>query len=358
MDKLLIDARMVGRVSHGISRYVTMIAHGLKQVKTGKSLSYVPVFLMNSKNEWPEIFDSFEQIEAQSDFLSMKELIEIPQLLKKNRISVYHSTSFSSLLYSPCSWMQTVHDLNHLHYGSYSKKMYYQWILKPFLKKSKKILTVSQFSKSEIIRWLSGLGSDAEVIYTPLLQISKEVPSNLENILNRYQLKQGKYFFSLSSMKPHKNLQMLIQAFLKNKINWDLVLSTQSSHSYSGVRFLGGLSDEESRALLAGAGALVFPSLYEGFGLPPIEAAVLGTPLIVSDIPPHREGLKDLTQDEVAWLDPKSESAWGEAMVVAQEGKLKRISELSRAQMIKRYDLDEFGQNMDRIYSDVIREKA
>lgn len=356
LPKILIDARMVDKVSHGISRHVELIAESLTKVRSNKKLSYEPVFLMNSSYQWPDIFNGFQRINAKTSFLSPKELIEIPNLLKENEIRLYHTPSFASLIRSPCPWMQTIHDLNHLQWGDFTKKIYYATVLKPFLKGAEKILTVSEFSKNEIVTWSGIDPHSVEVIYTPLPERFSQKPDEetISSVLKRYNLDRGKYFFAPTSLKPHKNLRTLINAYKVFASKWDLLVTAKSQEKVPGIRFIGGVEDEALRVLTSEAGALVFPSLYEGFGLPPLEAAAVGTPLIISKIPTHLEGLAHLSPGEVHWVNPKDQVAWTEALKMAVEGKLKRPSFSSRQRILQEYDVEKFGQKMDQIYSSVI----
>src|SRR5689334_900476 len=99
LPKVIIDARMIDKIPHGIARYVTYLAKGLAQLRKAENgLRYEPIFLVNSSN--PDLF-SFQTIEMKSPFLSPKELIEIPKTLKRLGAALYHSPSFSSLWNCP-----------------------------------------------------------------------------------------------------------------------------------------------------------------------------------------------------------------------------------------------------------------
>jgi glycosyltransferase involved in cell wall biosynthesis len=147
---------------------------------------------------------------------------------------------------------------------------------------------------------------------------------------------------------------MLIEAYRRSTSTWPLVLSMPAPEGAPhGVRGVGGLSDGDATVLLQAAGAVCFPSLYEGFGLPPVEAICAGAPLLVSDIPPHREGLQDIVDGECAWLEPKHIDAWAEALKAAQRG-MKPASHESRSRVLRRYSIERLGQSMDRIYRGVL----
>lgn len=361
--EVIIDARMVEVVPHGIARYVTRLASGLKRLEAEKGeLPYEPVFLV--REDFPK--DSFEGWairRVRAPFLARKELVEIPKVLKG--AALFHSPSFSSLLTfgplkAPCPWVVTIHDLNHLSFGSKLQKIYYNRLLKPFARKAAQVVTVSGFSRQEIARWMGVSADQIETAYNALEAESIDPPSDdlCREVLSRYQLQSGKFLLCLSNAKPHKNIPFLVEAYRESKTEWPLVLSMGEFSDVPGVRAVGGLSDTDVRVLRAHAGAVVFPSLYEGFGLPPVEAVVARTPLIVSQIPPHQEGLADLTPDEVAWIHPKDRRSLVDALTRAQQGTLAKPSEQARQKILDRFSERELAARMDRIYRRVLDKKA
>jgi glycosyltransferase involved in cell wall biosynthesis len=369
--QVLIDARMVEVVPHGIARYVTRLASGLKRLETEKGeLPYEPVFLV--RRDFPQkSFEGWPIRKVSAAFLARKELVELPQVLKG--ASLYHSPSFSSLFTfgpfkAPCPWVVTIHDLNHLSYGSRLQRIYYNSLLKPFAKKAAQVVTVSDFSRKEIAQWMGIPADQIEIAYNALDAQSIDPPSEelCREILSRYRLESGKYLLCLSNAKPHKNIPFLVEGYREaqksSQFDWPLVLSMGEFSNVPGVRAVGGLSDMDVRALRAHAGAVVFPSLYEGFGLPPVEAVVARTPLIVSTIPPHQEGLADLSPDEVMWIHPKDRRSLVEALIDtyrrASQGRSAKPSEQARQKTLDRFSEKELAARMDRIYRRVLDKKA
>lgn len=135
---------------------------------------------------------------------------------------------------------------------------------------------------------------------------------------------------------------------------WPLVLTLRDFVDVEGVLGVGGLADEEGHALLASAGGMAFPSLYEGFGLPPVEAAMAGVPLAVSDIAPHREGLVDLAPTDAIWVPPQDIPGWSAALERIATGVQNAVPTETRTRMLARYDITGMGRDVDQVYRRVL----
>jgi glycosyltransferase involved in cell wall biosynthesis len=366
MKKIIaIDARMVLPHPHGIGRYVHNIATGLAEIARKGELPYEPVFLIDRR--FAGILPSrFTAVPIKSAFLKPSEILELPRVLKSLGASLYHSPSFSSLAYAPCPWIATVHDLNHLHYGDFSKRVYYRFLLRRFARNSQALLTVSEFAKKELAEWLPCPLDKIEVVVNALdheFSSTVKIPfkSKWEGV------RSGEYFVCLSNAKPHKNLPFLVRAYLEAKKQSQdlppLVLSADQSEleisETEGVIFTSKLNDSDAKMILQHARAAFFPSLYEGFGLPPLEAVMSGVAVTVSDIPPHREGLQDFS--EPRWLNPRKSDEWVEAFmswreIPTPEALRESLSfQTSRKQAGERYSVGRLASHMDQIYRRVLR---
>lgn len=208
----------------------------------------------------------------------------------------------------------TIHDASVFAFPkaySFSFRSWYQFALPILGKTAAKIITDSHFSESELTKHC-GL-SPEKIAVVPLAadHMSRLHPDY--NVFTKHRLGDMPYILAVSSMSPHKNFMRLMQAFnLFRNENISIVVVGgtnpkifSNSHFFSGqhnVHFIGYVSDDELRALYERAYCFVYPSLYEGFGLPPLEAMACGCPVIVSDA----ASLKEVCGTSALYCDPKS----------------------------------------------------
>jgi glycosyltransferase involved in cell wall biosynthesis len=196
----------------------------------------------------------------------------------------------------------TVHDAASLDHPEWFERKFALWygaLLPRLVHKVRAIITVSHFSKERIVQ-LTGVDP------TRVHVISNGVETRFQpadpEVVQKTKTKFGlstPYILSVGSLEPRKNLQMLLKAWKLGSFDGaTLAVVGASGHLFprlkfdsppAGVRLLGSIEDEELPLLYSGAAGFVYPSLYEGFGLPPLEAMACGCPVAVSDIPAHRE---------------------------------------------------------------------
>ena len=193
--------------------------------------------------------------------------------------------------------IMTIHDLAFLKNPAWYSRTYYWYyrLMTPLaVKTSQHILTVSEFSKSEILRFYPFLkGEKISVIYNAIdRQLFKPQASDLKPQTS------DRIVLCVSSIDPRKNFVRLIKAcqsligaklYIVGKYNRVFSQQMELDITSDHIHFLGRVSDQELVRLYNQAECFVFPSLYEGFGLPPLEAMACGCPVLVSDIPVERE---------------------------------------------------------------------
>ncbi|MEF3090107.1 glycosyltransferase family 4 protein [Raoultella scottii] len=218
---------------------------------------------------------------------------------------IYFSPGYNAPLFFLKKTILTVHDLNHIdvdHNTSFLKKIYYRFVLKRACRKSCKIFTVSEFSKKRICEWADIPSSQVDVVGNG---VSAEFHSNIEP-------HEGNYILVVGNRKRHKNELRALEAFSNANLAKDINLYftgeqseeldsyIKNQHLQDRVFFMGRLDNNKLASLYKGARMLLFPSLYEGFGLPVIEAMACGTPVITS----NTTSLPEVSGDAAILVNP------------------------------------------------------
>lgn len=203
-----------------------------------------------------------------------------------------------------------IHDMNVKANPHFYSAKYRIWNNAQFFnifRRAKMILTVSEFSKNEINRIYKNLNMPVEVVKNAWQHFEKTEYD--ENALNKYGLTEKEYYFALSSMAPNKNFNWIQKVAASNPDDMFVIAGMKKNDIYGdkgeldrqdNVKCLGYVSDGEAKELMKHSRAFLFPTLYEGFGIPPLEALSTGTDVIVSDTPCMHEVL----QDAAEYIDP------------------------------------------------------
>jgi glycosyltransferase involved in cell wall biosynthesis len=250
---------------------------------------------------------------------------ELPKRVRALGLDVLHVPSYRRLLWpKPCPTVATIHDLAPFHVtGKYDwKRMFYgRVVVRRLAARQDEIIAISANTASDISHFF-GLPPERLNVVHNGLDHSRFCPSNDEPraaaAALRHQLDRPFFLYVSRLEHPGKNHLRLIEAFTQFKTAtqspWLLVLGGSDWHGAEAIhqaarrspfaadiRFLGFVSDEELPDLYRSAGAVVYPSLYEGFGFPPVEAMACGCPVLAT----HRGALAEVVADAAAIVDPE-----------------------------------------------------
>ena len=209
--------------------------------------------------------------------------------------------------------MVTIHDAGFMAMPeSYSRsfRTWYRLLLRRLGRTADVIVTVSDFSRTELIERLSISPARLHVIRHGREHFERLTAD--DTVITRHHLEQRPFLLAVSSRSPRKNFAAIVKAMSGPKLRGiKIVIAGGANPRVFGdepermpehVHHLGYVTDEELKSLYRHAMAIIYPSLYEGFGLPPLEAMACGCPVIVSDIPPHHE----VCGDAAIYCDPLS----------------------------------------------------
>ncbi len=229
----------------------------------------------------------------------------LPRLAQKNKIDILHVPAFAPALRKPCKLVVTVHDIAGMLFpnqiGKPSAFYWGRWL--PFvIKQADRIIADSEYTKKDLMEHRKISERMIRVVYPSGHEtFNAQIPAAKINEVRRTVGISGRYFLFVGTLEPRKNLGRILDAFkifLNSNPEYQLILvgSKEFAHGkYSeilankhsleshSIIAPGYLDHESLNALYCGAEALVFPSLYEGFGIPILEAMASGCPVITSD---------------------------------------------------------------------------
>jgi glycosyltransferase involved in cell wall biosynthesis len=288
--------------SSGIGRYYETILKELAK-RDIYIITSVPIRL---RNDFEKDFNGISQIEpvfVNYERFSIKGFFLLSSILKslEDKVDLFFFPHVNTPSYIPKKSIVTVHDLIPLTTywkGSRLKRGFFNFFLRRSVRHSKYIICISKTVQSELVHYFGNVRNKTSVIYEFIND------KFVSNTLSKDSLVNSLYILFVGNRKKHKNIGTLIKAFdrIKQIIPHKLVIAGTKDAGEDEVdllknelqlqdRIIEFLSPDDDTIinLYANADLFVFPSLFEGFGLPPLEAVALNTPVIMSDIPILKE---------------------------------------------------------------------
>jgi glycosyltransferase involved in cell wall biosynthesis len=319
-----IDARSVLKQRTGVGNYTYNLIKNLSRID--RENSYI-LFYSHHKNVRSAI-PKFDNPNFQSKFIRfpnkllnlMWGTLRIPKIdWLVGEVDVYHSPNYNLNMLGKGKSLMTIHDLNFFAYRKYSissARWHYAFKIKSYARQVDAITVVSESTKREVLRYLEVPEAKVHVVYNGYSPIFRplEQSENTRRILEKYNIK-GKFILFVGTLEPRKNIQGLIRAYhqCKAKDDFLLVLAGGKGWKYkhffrlvenlkleNRVVFTWYVPDTELPALYNQASVFVYPSLYEGFGIPPLEAMACGLPVIVS----NTTSMPEVVGDAGVYVDP------------------------------------------------------
>jgi glycosyltransferase involved in cell wall biosynthesis len=364
--KIGIDCRMLGPAQGGLGRYVEQLVQELSRIDfVNEYVLFVRKENCDAVKIASEQFN-YTKVIADIPWYGWREQFLFPGIIKKQNVELMHFPHWNVPLLYRKKFVVTVHDLLLMHFPTraastlgpvayWFKTHAYKMVLKNAVVRSAHIIVPSEFTKHDIAKTFGVEERKMSVTYQAPVKIS---------LNNNSQLISGKrYLLYVGVAYPHKNLERLLDAWklVQEKTNneYQLVLAGKKNYFYdrlekkihaeniTDVVLTGYVSDEELFGLYHHASLYVFPSLYEGFGLPPLEAWTHDIPVAAS----NRTCLPEILGQGALYFDPESVSHMADTIVIGlKDQSMRSLLRLEARHELVRYSGIKMAEKTLAIY--------
>lgn len=327
-----IDARKLK--DYGIGSYIRNLLEAIGRLPESRAYRFRVYAHRSDVDALPELPGHFEVVHDDSPGYSVAELTRLPWRLLRDRLDLFHATHYVL----PPLWktraVVTIHDIIHLLYPQFlpsrAAHVYARFMIRRALKRADRIVTVSYNTRRDLVDYFGIPASRIEVIYNGVSpRFRPDIsPEEKARVATRLGI-PSPYLLFLGGEKPHKNVQNVVRAFGKARhersLPHALVLAGPlpqnparldaliAALELSDVIHRPGVMDESDLpALYAGADAFLYPTLYEGFGLPVVEAMACGTPVLTSST----SALQEIAGGYALLVDPMDVDAIAAGIVL------------------------------------------
>ncbi len=319
--RIAIDAHSVGTGLGGNESYATNLIEALAEIDTANDYTiYVTKAAAHERfeNRWP----NFTVRSTRPHTPLIRIPLSLSRELRRNPVDVLH-VQFTAPPFAPCPLVVSIHDLSFEHLPQTFKhrsRVQLRMTVRQSAREADQILTLSEFVRSDVIKTYRINGD--KVTAVPLAAPGKfapvEDPKELQRIKQKYGI-DGDYILTVGAIQPRKNLPRLLAAYsvlrrsqpdaklpklvLVGKLAWlydDTLRAITQLGLTDSVTLTGYVPEEDLPALYSAALCFVYPSYFEGFGLPPLEAMKCGAPTIVG----NRTSLPEVVGDAAILVDP------------------------------------------------------
>ena len=325
MMRVAIDIRRAG--DYGLGTYIRNVVHQLARIDNDSR--YVLIGERRHIAEFDPLPGNFELLEYAHQPGTFRTHLHLPWLLRQSRVDILHMPWFYAPAIVPSRLLITVHDLSDVVAPQVGASPPVQtgrlFFARRALNRADHIFAVSHASKRDLARFFHIPESKITVVYDAVDErfLTEPLPQDADRILERHAV-HSPYVLYAGNIRPQKNLPRLIEAFAVAKAelrghpeldqlkllvigeapsrHTDLRRAVLRARVREDVRFLGFVPRPVLRVFYSRALAFLFPSLYEGFGLPPLEAMAHGTPVLTSNV----SSLPEVFQDSALLVNPEN----------------------------------------------------
>lgn len=363
--KVIISNRI--KPNQGIATYNRLLVSGLKEIN---GIDYK----LYEDNNVEEIFKTYNVIDLMKRILKRvhRDNGMLHKFIKNEQADIFHCTENYGIPWigkMKCKVVTTIHDLiiytlpkKDGNQSSWNGKMRFYYQVQHAIKNSDAIITVSEYSKREIVKVFPEALNKIKVIYlAPRSEFYMKKSNEVNYILNKYNISKP-YILLLGGNHPRKNMLRAIKAFLSlNNLNYQLVITGNAILSFDEnikqaiaedrIIFTDYVNDEDLVALYNKAYMFVYPSLFEGFGLPILEAMACGTPVITSNV----TSMPEVAGDSAILINPYNEKEIKNAMErLIKNPNLIEIYKKRGLERCKKFTITEMAKRHVEVYKSII----
>ena len=325
--KIIIDGRFLGPEGTGIGRYTEKLLENLQVID--RVNEYWVMLRPNNFDLFQPTNPNFRKVLADAKWYTVKEQVAVPKILFSIKPDLVHFPHFNIPVTYPGKYVVTIHDLIKSDFASqasstraplvyWAKHFVYERVVKLAVRRAKQVIVPTNTIKEKVVEQLGTSEGKINVTYEAAEEKffswgEKEMSqAEVDKTLNKYYIKKP-FIIYVGNSYPYKNLDRLLEALKMLPENLSLVNPSPRSifrerlgekaraeGLSSRVVLPGYVPDEDLAVLYRAAEAYVFPTLSEGFGIPPLEAMASKLPVVCSDIPV----LKEVCGDNALYFDP------------------------------------------------------
>lgn len=401
-----IDARFYGPAGKGLGRYTQEIVDNVIKIAdadrfsqaekntsvsfSGEEIEFVIFLSPDNFNEFVCSSDKVRKVLLPIRWYSWQEQFIMPFLVAREKLDLIHYPHFNVPIMTPVKFVVTIHDLILTHFPTLRattlsslmyrfKNLAYRLVISTAVRRARRIITVSEFTKKDLIQKFTVKSEKIKVTYEGVADLATGkdrlfvAKLDKEGVLKSYNIYGSEFLLYVGNAYPHKNLDFLLNVFkdlLITRPKLRLVLVGKEDYFYkrlhglaaalglwrsgdsaSPVVFAGYVPDKDLETIYREALAYIFPSKYEGFGLPPLEAMAKGCPVVSSD----RGSLPEILGGAAQYFNPDDrQDAFSKIQYILTNEEVRKSFRQLGLEQSKKYDWQRCARETFNIYKEVL----
>ncbi len=375
--RVAIDYTPALRQRGGIGRYTRGLVQALASMDSSRE--YVLLVSKDAPADdflWPENFRSrhLPLSDRTAAVLWQRLRLPIPVEIFSGPVDVYHSPNYALPPIRRAAAIVTIHDLSFWRFPEYAEpslRAYLMSVVPKSITRADRILADSEATRKDVVDLLGAPPEKVSVVYSGVEPRFHPVPDMVPGVRGKYDLGDVPFILSLGTLEPRKNFDGLVRAFglMKrvHRLPHHLVVAGGKGWLYDGVfrevehspyreqiHMPGFVEDEDLPALYTAADLFAFPSHYEGFGLPPLEAMACGTPVLAAE----NSSLPEVLGEAALWVSAEDEEGIAEGMArLLSDEKLRHSLIVSGLRRARQFTWERGASRLLEVYQKVERKK-